>query len=88
MKIPPLNLQLVYTDGKPTRAIIDVAALDALLECAEDIDDLEYLASMTAEDRKAITLEDYLASVRDDGVQAMEEGADGEDLADRHREAS
>lgn len=60
MKIPPLHLQLMYENGKPKRAVIDIGALEALLEAAEDLDDIEYLSSLKKEDLEVVSFDEYL----------------------------
>lgn len=54
MKVPPLNLQMIHEDGVPVRAIIDVAALEALLEIAEDASDVAYLRSLSKHDMEFV----------------------------------
>lgn len=82
MALPPLNLQLIYDASGPRRAIIDLAALKALLEAAEDMDDLRYLEQLKAREPELVSWETYLRT-RD---ESAETGGDGP-IPDRHREA-
>lgn len=88
MKIPPLNLQLIYERGRPVRAVIDIAALEALLEAAEDLDDIEYLNSLKSEDLDFVSFDDYLNRRQSSDDESMDDrDSEHGDLHDRHREA-
>ena len=88
MKIPPLNLQLIYERRRPVRAVIDVAALEALLEAAEDLDDIEYLNSLKAEELDFVSFDDYLNRRQSSENESIDDReSEHGDLRDRHREA-
>lgn len=90
VKIPKLNLQLIYEDGRPVRAIVDIAALEVLLEAAEDLDDIEYLSALKREDLEFISFDEYLKDSerrKAGNAESEAEGDDDADLRDHHREA-
>lgn len=92
MKVPPLNLQMIHEDGVPVRAIIDVAALEALLEIAEDASDVAYLRSLSKRDLQFVPFEHPRSGVRQAGRKAPS-GAGSETrngrgkVLSRHRKA-
>jgi hypothetical protein len=89
MKVPPLDLELIYRNGKPVRAVINVEALAALLDAVEDLDDIEYLHALKEEELQFVSFQDYLNSRGGgDDHSTGDDKAHGTDVPDRHREAS
>ncbi|MCI0365650.1 MAG: hypothetical protein L0Y44_04240 [Phycisphaerales bacterium] len=93
MRIPPLHLQLIYDKGRPTRAVIDIEALEALLEAAEDLDDIEYLNSLKEEDLEVVSFDEYLreSQRRREAEQIarskQSDSKNAKKVRDRHRKA-
>ena len=52
--------QIVYKGGKPVSVILSIEEFEALLEAAEDLDDIAYLHSLKEEELEFVPFDDYL----------------------------